>query len=680
MTNLAKGRVKFSYPTTKVAPVTDYYNGIKIIDDYRWLEAKNAEVNKWVAKQNKFANDQIKKIKGRKKIRKDLAGIAKMHSMSIYTSRQGRYFYASRKPGQNQSVLYYKDGLNGKENILLDPNKMASDGTKSIFTYVISQDGKLVAFKITDDGNDKSPIQVMEVDSKLILKDYIAPMRSWVVWGKDNTEFYYSRYIEKGDDKKDYRVFSHKLGTSQSSDMGIFGNGLPMENLCSVYTSRDKKYLFIAVSIGSSKNDVYYKNLETDSDVKPLIVGKDFVFSLNSIGDQVFMTTNYKADRFRGVTFDINHPEEQNWKEIIPESKFTLDYIYPLKNYLIVGYIANACSLVKIADSSGKIIKNLDFPAFGYVDGVSNEFNEEEIFFGFTSFQTPRVLYISKAPDFKLHKIYETKVGVRTDNIISKQVWYRSKDGTKISMFVVHKKGIKLNSNNPTLLYGYGGFSSNMSPYFGYSNACFIQDGGIYAMPNLRGGAEYGEEWHKAAMLERKQNSFNDFISAAEWLIRNKYTNEEKLGIWGGSNGGLLVGACMVQRPDLYKAVVCSAGLLDMLRFDKFGIGKYWIHEYGSPEKKKDFKYIRKYSPYHNVKNNAAYPAVLFTTANADNRVDPMHSRKMVALMQRANQQNTVLLRTEFKAGHGFGRSIKQSIEELADIFTFVYYELGMVK
>lgn len=514
-----------------------------------------------------------------------------------------------------------------------------------------------------------------------ILKDHISPIRTGTVWKKDSSGFYYNKYKEKGiETEDDYSVLFHRLGTSESSDVGIFGKGLPLDKLCGVYTSGDKKYMFIPVSSGHSKRDIYYKDLETDSEVKPLVVGKDYLFTPDSVGDQVFMLTNYKADRFRVVTFDIKNPDEENWKDVIPEGKDVLESLSLVKDYLVLNYTSNVSSVIKLADRQGKIIKTLDFPNVGSIYGPTNEFGKAEMFFEFSSFGVPYTIYRCEVPNCRLEKIYQLKVDVKTDNIKSRQIWYKSKDGTRVPMFISYREDIKLDGNNPTLLNGYGGFGLIDSPAFDYRFACFMQRGGIVAIPAIRGGGALGETWHISGKSEKKQNSFNDFISAAEWLIKNDYTNSNKLAMMGASNGGLLVGACMAQRPDLYKVAVCGVGLFDMLRYDKFGLGKFWTDEYGNPEDPKEFKYIIKYSPYHNVKSGVNYPAVMFTTSDTDNRVDPLHSMKMAALMQSLGCQNPILLRTESKGGHGFGRSTEQIINENTDKFTFIYYQLGMLK
>lgn len=684
---------KTKYPATKRKKIKEILHGVEIIDAYRWLEEDSEETKQWVQEQNKITRKYLNQGTTRQKLKKTFEELLNIETFGPLRPKKTRFFQYRRKPGQNHAILYYQDGLNTQRKIAIDPNKFSKDGTVALVVASPSREGKLIAYRTSKSGNDRMPIYVLNVDKKIILNDKIPPMRySFVAWLKDNSGFYYSKWPEPGvkeDEENNYHVYFHKLGTNPGEDKALFGQGLEPKKITCMGATPDYKYLIILVNEGTKRAEVFYKNLENDSEIKPLITGIDAKFGKNNsvlelvgyevINNKLCINTNYKAPKYRIVSFEINKPREENWKEIIPESQDTMESFKIIGDKIIVKYLKNAYSCLKIFDLKGKFLKMIEFPVMGRVQDLFGERDGNEIFFQFDSFITPPINYRYNIIKNKLEKIEQVKLNLNLENLVLKQEWFKSKDQTSVPMFIIHKRNIKLDYSNPTVLYGYGGFTVNLTPMFSHQIQPFLQKGGVFVFANIRGGGEFGEEWHKAGTLENKQNCFDDFIAAAEFLINKGYCNKEKLAIMGGSNGGLLVGACMTQRPELCKAVVCQAPVLDMLRYHKFYGAQTWIPEYGSAENKQDFEYLIKYSPYHNVKKGKKYPAVLFTTADTDTRVHPLHARKMAALMQNCNASNNpILLMTETKAGHGFGTPVSKIIEEFADKWTFIYKELGI--
>ena len=668
------------YPKVKEIKFKEVIHGKEIIDNYRWLENnKDADTKKFIKEQNKLAEKIIdRKIKDR--FKKTFKKLFNTELCSSFSPKKGRYFYNKRNSDQEYFVFYYREGLDGKDVVLIDPNTMSKDKSKAIGWTKVSKDGKFVAFGITSKGSDRMPFQILDIENNKILPDKLPLLRYVsVAWLEDSSGFYYSKWPEKGIEKEErdlYHVYFHKLGTNYENDVPLFGKGLSNNKFIDVNSSENN--LIINILEGWSKSEIYIKDLKKGAEIIPLITGKDGWFNIIVYKNKAFVMTNYKAYKCRIISFNLDKINENNWEEIIPESNGIIESFDIINNKLVLNYSCNAFSSIKIFDLSGKILDNIELPTLGSVDGIYGEKSGNELFFNFESFIYPPTIYRYDFLNKKLDVIYQTRIEADLSNIKLSQVFYESKDKTKVSMFIIYNKNIKLDGNNPLMLYGYGGFNVNMIPYFSFNIIPFINDGGIYTIPNLRGGGEYGEDWHKQGMLENKQNTFDDFISATEFLINNKYTNKNKIAIVGGSNGGLLVGACVTQRPDLFRVVLCKVPVLDMLRFHKFDGGSLWIPEYGCADNKKDFNHLLKYSPYHNVKKTN-YPSIMFSTADTDTRVNPMHARKMAALMQKLNtSSNPIILKTGYKAGHGFGKSKTKIIDSLSDDWAFVYHELNI--
>ena len=570
-------------------------------------------------------------------------------------------------------------------------NQLAADGTVALDWWFPSEDGKYVAYGTSAGGSEESTLKVIETASGKQLPDTIERTRfASVAWKKDNSAFFYSRHPKKGDvpsgeEVYHVKIFYHVMGTDPAKDPLIFGEGRKAQDIPGVQLADDDdRWLLITVFQGWAKSEMYLQDLKAGTPPVEITSGKDFLYSGEVYQNKLYITTNEDAPRSRVLVVDAANPKRENWKEIVPQSDAVLQNSAIVGGKLGAQYEKNASSLLKLFQLDGKFIDDIPLPAIGTVSGTGSKWNRQEIFFGFQSFTIPPSIYHYDLSSRKTNLWDKVNApGIDPSAYEVHQLWYTSKDGTKVPMFVFHKKGLELNGHNPTLLTGYGGFNVSLTPSFVGGRYIWLEHGGIFAVANLRGGAEFGEDWHQAGMLQKKQNVFDDFISAAEFLISQKYTDKDHLAIQGGSNGGLLVGAAFTQRPDLYRAVVCQVPLLDMLRYQNFQIAKLWIPEYGSAEDSKQFDWLYAYSPYHHVKPGTQYPAILFMTADTDTRVDPMHAKKMAALMQAeaANGQSRerpILLRIETKAGHGAGKPITKQIEEGTDIYSFLFWQLGM--
>lgn len=675
------------YPETKKIDHVDNYFGIQISDPYRWLETTDAAVlNPWVEAQNKVTEDYLSAIPYREKIKNYLT---KLWNYERYSSpfKVGDYYVFSKNDGlQEQSVYYIQKGLDATPEVLIDPNKLSSDGSISLAGLYFSNDNNYFSYGISKGGSDWNEFFVVDLESKLPTEDHIVWSKfSGNAWYKDG--FFYGRYDvpKPGEELKatnEYKkVYYHKVCSPQSEDVLILEDKDHPKYGFGAGVSDDQKYLIISVSEGSSSNNlIYYKNLETNSEIVKLLDKFTGNYSvIDNKDDNFYIETNDGAPNNKVVLIDLKKPSKENWKTIIPETKEVIKNVSRLNNKLIVTYLKDAYSKVKVYDDDGKFLYDIELPAIGNVSGFSGKNEDTETFYTFTSFNFPPTIYKYSVIDNKSELFRKTDLPIDTDNFEVKQVFYPSKDGTKIPMFLVYKKGLVLDGNNPTLLYAYGGFNIAMQPSFSVARLALLNSGVVYAMANLRGGSEYGEDWHKAGMLEKKQNVFDDFISAAEYLVKEKYTNPSKLAVQGGSNGGLLVGAVINQRPDLFKVAFPAVGVMDMLRFHKFTIGWAWVTEYGSSDVKDQFDYLIKYSPLHTIKKDVDYPAVLITTADHDDRVFPAHSFKYAAELQNsASDKNPKLIRIETKVGHGAGTSTSKSIELNADIFSFLFYNLGV--
>ena len=672
-------------PQTKKTISTDEINGITVVDPYRWLEnIDDASVKNWIGEQNKYT-DSFLRNDTQKKLSDELIKNFKVVNFSNLVPIKGRYFYTERQPDEDQMVLYVKDGLNGTPIKLVDPNGRKKDNTITIDYWFPGRSGKYIAYGLSESGDEMATLYVMDVDKNENLPEKIVHCRySPVRWLPDDSGFFYTRNprpgtVPKNEEHLHPKVYFHKLGDNSDNDKLIFGDGRPKDDMINISSSLDGKYVAVHVSRTWTENEIYIYDKEQDK-IVPLIVGIPAKFSLQFLNDKVILYTNYKANNYRILSNKLNDliKNIDDWQEFFPEKHNLLESVVVTADQILLEYLVNACSEIFVLDHYGKEVGRVPLPQYSSLAGISARRTEKEFFYGLESFTFPKVVYRFNPESRQYEKHRATDNPINPENYITKQEWYSSKDGTSVPIFIFHKKDLSINGKNPIILYGYGGFDSKETPMFMRNWVSWIERGGIFAVANIRGGGEFGEKWHKTGIKENKQNSFDDFISAAEYLISKNYTDVQHLGILGGSNGGLLVSAVAVQRPDLFKAVCSRVPLTDMIRFPKFGIAVRWIHEYGNPEIKDDFQKILKWSPYHNVKDSTEYPNILFTTADKDTIVDPLHARKMTALLQSVNKENKILLYTEIEAGHGAGKPISKIVESQSLILTFFAQELGL--
>jgi len=679
-----------AYPKAKTVDQVDDYHGTKVADPYRWLEDTDSqETHDWVEAENKVTFSYLDRIPYRSTIRERLLKLWNYERFTVPEQEGGRYFYEHNNGLQNQNVLLVADSMGGEPRTLLDPNTLSSDGTVALTGTAISDDGKLLAYGTAASGSDWMEWHVKDVDSGKDLADDIKWVKfSGASWTKDNKGFFYSRYDEpkEGSALRDTNYFQklyyHKLGTAQSEDKLIYERPDNKELGFSGAVTDDGRYLVISVWQGTSpKNRLYYKDLtQPDSQVVKLLDDFDAQYQfIDNDGPVFWIRTDLDAPRAKLIAIDTQHPERSHWKTIVAEGKDTLESAHSVSNLFILEYLKDARTEARVHDLNGKFVRNVDLPGIGTAAGFNGKRTDKETFYAFTSFISPTTIYRYAPQAGKSEISRQPKVDFDASRYETKQVFYNSKDGTRVPMFLTYKKGLKQDGRNPTLLYGYGGFDVSLGPAFSVPNVVWLEMGGVYAQANLRGGGEYGEDWHLAGTHGKKQNVFDDFIAAAEWLIANKYTSTPKLAIRGGSNGGLLVGACLTQRPELYGATLPLVGVMDMLRFQKFTIGWAWTSDYGSSDNADDFKYLYAYSPLHNLKAGTKYPPTMIATADHDDRVVPGHSFKFAATMQ-ADQAGPapVIIRVETKAGHGAGKPISKQVEEMADEWSFVAYNLHM--
>ena len=678
-----------TYPVARKSDQIDDYHGVKVADPYRWLEDLDSEETRtWVEAENKLSFAFLEAIPARASIKERLTKLWNFEKYGVPNKEGSRYFYTRNSGLQNQSVLYSVTSLDGQPQLLLDPNTLSTDGTVALSGMQISNGGKLLAYSLSASGSDWQEWKVRDVETGQDLSDDLKWVKfSGVSWTRDNSGFFYSRYDEpKGDSLKGtnyfQKVYFHKLGTAQSSDTLVYERPDQKDWLFGATVTEDGDYLIITVFQGTdSKTRVYYKDLKkSDSQVVKLLDDFDAAYTfVGNEGSRFWFQTDRKAPRGKIIEIDVNKPGSENWKDAVTETKESLQTSTLVNHRFILNYLKDAYTQVRIHETSGKLVNEVQFPGIGSADGFGGRSNDKETFYSFTGFTAPTTIYRYDMTTGKSTIFRQPKVDFNPADFETKQVFYTSKDGTKVPMFITYKKGIRLDGSNPTYLYGYGGFNVSLSPVFSVGNLVWMELGGVYAQPNLRGGGEYGEDWHQAGMKLKKQNVFDDFISAAEWLIQNKYTSTPKLSIGGGSNGGLLIGAALTQRPDLFGAALPAVGVMDMLRFQKFTIGWAWVSDYGSSENADDFKALYAYSPLHNIKPRTAYPATLVTTADHDDRVWPGHSFKFAATLQAAQSGTApVLIRIETKAGHGAGKPTSKIIEEIADRWAFLVKTLGM--
>ena len=683
-------RYNLTYPQTPKVSQSDIYHGIEVQDDYRWLENPDSqETQAWIKAQNELTANYLQTISTKDSIQENLTKLWNYAKYSSPFKRGKRYFYFKNDGLQNQSVLYTLNSLDDEAKILLDPNNLSSDGTVALSGLSISDDGQWLAYGLSNAGSDWIEYRVRDITTGEDCPDCLKWIKfSGASWTKDNQGFFYSRYDEPNEQTKledvNYyqKLYYHRLGTEQAEDILIYHRPERPEWGFNGGVTEDGKYLIINVWLGTdSRNLVFYKNLQQpESEVVELISEFEASYGvIDNDGDRFWVQTDLDAPCGKVIAIDLENPDKENWQEIIPEATETLESVGILNQQFLADYLKDARSQIKIFNLDGTFVREVELPGIGSAGGFGGKRADTETFYTFSSFTTPATIYRYNMVTGESQLFRQPQIDFDPQEYETKQVFYPSKDGTKVPMFITHKKGLQLDGNNPTYLYGYGGFNISLSPSFSVSNLIWLKMGGIYAVANLRGGGEYGEAWHQAGMKDNKQNVFDDFIAAAEWLIANQYTSSAKLAIAGGSNGGLLVGACMTQRPELFAAAIPAVGVLDMLRFHKFTIGWAWCPEYGDPDNEADFKTLYAYSPLHNLQAGTSYPATMITTADHDDRVVPAHSFKFAAALQAAHQgDNPVLIRIETKAGHGAGKPTSKIIEEAADKWAFLTANLGI--
>jgi len=682
------------YPSARKSDVVDDYHGTKVVDPYRWLEDPDSpESRSWIDAENRLTEGYLADIPARAAIRDRLTKLWNYPKFGAPFRKAGRYFFFKNDGLQNQSVLYKQASLSANPATLLDPNLLSEDGTVALSTLALSDDGRLLAYGTAASGSDWEEFRVRDVATAQDRPDHLKWIKfSGASWTKDGAGFFYSRYPEPTDKaltdvNRFQKLYYHRLGTDQAQDVLVYERPDQPDWGMNAEVTDDGRYAVLTVWLGTDRrNRVYYRDLKSAK--RPTVKGDvvrlldDFDASYAFVGNDgpvFYFLTDLDAPRKRVIAIDTRHPERARWRELIPQGQDVLEGIQIIHDTFVANYMHDAASRLRLYALDGRMLKDLELPTLGSVGSITGERKDDEMFYAFTSFLYPTTIFrydfrsgttsVFKAPTIDFDPSgYETK-----------QAFYTSKDGTRVPMFITYKKGLALDGSNPTLLYGYGGFNISLTPSFSVANLVWLEMGGVYAQPNLRGGGEYGEEWHQAGMLDRKQNVFDDFIAAAEYLIAQRYTSTPKLAIAGGSNGGLLVGAAMTQRPDLFGAALPAVGVMDMLRFHKFTIGWAWVTDYGSADSASQFPYLYKYSPLHNIRAGTKYPATLVTTADHDDRVVPGHSFKFTATLQAAQAGPApVLIEIETKAGHGAGKPTSKIIEEQADRFAFLVRNLEM--
>lgn len=696
------------YPETMREDIVETHFGQTVHDPYRWLEDVDEDrVQAWMTAQDKFARERLDALPARDALAERFAELFYIDMLYAPAVHGGRHFYARRSADKEKTVYYWKEGADGEEHVLLDPNTMSEDGSTSVGGIFVAWDGKKVAYKLRENNADEATLYVKTVATNSVSKvDVIEGAKyAYPQWTPDSEGFYYTYLpINYGPDGEkpgekipvDARpgfaeVRFHKLGSEPKTDPVIYEKTGDPRVFLNVDISRDGRWLTTTVAHGWNKTDVYYQDLAAakssgsnnlgDPDAwTPFIVGTELNYTVWAWEDYFYIFTDEDAPNAKLMRVSVDNPAHENWVEVVPESKDrVLDNAQIIGGHLVLTYMVNAQSAMEVRTLAGELVREVELPGVGTSRGMKGQPDRDEAYYSFESFTTPLEIYKTSLKTGESSLWEKSDIPVDPSPYKVEQVWYTSKDGTKISMFVVHRKDIKMDGNTPFLLYGYGGFSVNMQPRFRSSIYPWLEAGGAYAVPNLRGGGEYGEAWHQGGMLANKQNVFDDFIGAAEYLIEQNYTNADKLAISGGSNGGLLVGAAMTQRPELFRAVICGVPLLDMIRYHKFGSGETWVSEYGDPEQPEAFKYLYAYSPYHHVEKGVDYPAMLMLSADSDDRVDPMHARKFTAAIQYATaSEHPVLLRIEANSGHGGGDMIKKFVDKYAGEYAFLMQQLGM--
>ncbi len=679
---------KINYPIAERQNVTDDYFGTTVSDPYRWLEDDTTKaVADWVEAENKVTQAYLSRIPFRAQLKERLTELTDYEKIGVPFKKHGKYYFSKNDGLQNQSVFYVKETLDGEASVLLDPNKLSDDGTVALSGISFSNDGKYLAYTISRSGSDWSEVYVMDLATKTLTSDYIQWAKfSGAQWQGDG--FYYSAYDapeggkEFSNVNENHKIYFHKLGTAQNEDVLVYENKNYPKRFYSAWVDEDEKALFVFESGEGRGNNLFVKDLrKSGSQFIQLTEDFDYEYSpVEIIGETVYFYTNYNAPKYRLMKTTLDKPELKYWTDVIPEAENVLNGVSFIGGKMILSYTKEASDHAYVYTIDGKLEHEVSLPTFGSV-GFSGDKDDKETFYAFTSFTFPSTIYKYDIDKNQSEKYLAPNVKFNADDFVTEQVFYPSKDGTKIPMFITYKKGLQRDGNNPVYLYAYGGFNISLLPSFSTSRIPFLENGGIYAQANLRGGGEYGEEWHIAGTKMQKQNVFDDFIAAAEYLIKENYTISKKICIAGGSNGGLLVGAVVNQRPDLFGVALPAVGVMDMLRYHKFTIGWNWASDYGTSEDNREmFEYLYGYSPLHTIKNDGtSYPSILITTADHDDRVVPAHSFKYAATLQAANTGDAPkLIRIETKAGHGAGKPISKILEEQADTYSFVMYNLGM--
>lgn len=683
----AESAARPTLPETPRDGIVDTIHGVEVPDPYRWLEDRDSpEVKAWVDAQNAYTRAMLDAPAWRATLTDQ---VRRYYDVTINgaPSVHGRRYFSYRREGlKNHAILYVRDGdWKAEPKLLLDPNTFSETGTVALDWMYPSPDGSMIAYGKSAAGSEMSTLYLRETATGREPPESIPYTRfGSVAWEPDGRGFYYTRYpvpgtVAAGDENYYRKVFYHRLGTQWEGDPCIYGEGRPKEEINSVGSSSDHRYLFVSRQTIWTKNDLFFKDMQSGAPLTTLCEGLEAQTGADVWDGMMYLLTSLDAPRYRVCKTPVDEPNPANWKEIVPQQDGVIQRMAIIDGKLVLTILEKVCSRIMVYSTEGEFLDEIELPTLGSVSGVNGDPREPNVFFSFESFAYPPTVFRYDLREKKLEILDQLNLGKDLSAYETKQVWYSSRDGTQVPMFIVHKKGLPLNGANPTLLYGYGGFNISLTPSFRASRYVWLDRGGVYAVPNIRGGGEFGQDWHHGGRLGNKQNVFDDFIAAGEWLVANGYTQPSKLAIMGGSNGGLLTGAVTVQRPDLFGAVVCAVPLLDMIRYPNFQIARLWMQEYGDPEKPDEFAWLLKYSPYHNVRPGTKYPAILFKTAASDTRVDPIHAWKTAAQIQACNVgERPVLLRTDFDAGHGAGKPLSKRIEEEVDDFVFLMAQTGM--
>ena len=665
-------------PAARKDATVETLHGVAVADPYRWLEDQNSpETRAWIDAEDRCTEQALRSLPGRAEITKRLSELMKVDSFQPPVERNGFYFFERRAADQDLSVIYRRRAPEGAEEVLVDPHPMSPDHSTSVVLLGVSRDASIMAYGVRAGGQDELTIHFLDTNARKDLPDVLPPAVYFALdLQPDNRGFYYSRKTPAGP-----RVYHHPFGEDPAKDSQIFGKGYGQDKIIGTSLSEDGRHLLIELlyGTGETRTELYFLDVERGGSVRPIVNDIEAVFNGQIEGDTLLVFTNWNAPHWRIFAAPMSNPSREAWREVIPQSDAAIQRAALMGGKVVVSYVRNAASDLKVFEPTGKPIGPIPLPSLGSVTSLTGNWKNSRAFFTFESFNYPPTILQYDLQTAKLQTWAKRTVPIDSDAYAVEQVWCESKDKTRVPIFLFYRKGLPRDANRPVLLTGYGGFAVSDTPAFNARNTAFVDRGGLFALVTLRGGGEFGEDWHRAGMLDKKQNVFDDFCAAAEWLIANHYTNPRKLAIIGGSNGGLLVGAAMTQRPDLFQAVVCTYPLLDMLRYQKFIGGSWWVAEYGSADDPAQFNYLYAYSPYHHVKDGTKYPATLFVTGDGDTRVAPLHARKMAARLQATTASDRpILLLYDTKSGHSGGRPLNKLIEEYTDILSFLFWQLGV--